>query len=63
MKEEEAATAIEEVKAEIEDMAVEGDARGGEGEGVLVVTPWLRGEAGHAWGLSQANQRNVLTLP
>ena len=29
----------------------------------LVVSPWLRGEAGHAWGLSHANQRNVLTLP
>ena len=27
------------------------------------MTPWLRGEAGHAWGLSHANQRNVLTLP
>ena len=33
------------------------------GGGVLVVTPWLRGEAGHAWGLSHANQRNVLILP
>ena len=30
--------------------------------GGLVVTPWLRGEAGHAWGLSHANERNVLTL-
>ena len=27
------------------------------------MTPWLRGEAGHAWGLSHANQCNVLTLP
>ena len=26
------------------------------------MTPWLRGAAGHAWGLSQANQRNVVTL-
>ena len=33
------------------------------GEGILVVTPWLRGGGGHAWGLSHANQRNVLTLP
>ena len=31
--------------------------------GVLVVTTWLKGEAGHAWGLSHANQRNMLTLP
>ena len=61
VEEEEAATDIEEVKAEMEDVAVE-DAGGG-GEGVLVVTPWLRGEAGHAWGLSQANERHVLTLP
>ena len=43
--------------------ASEGDARGGGGEGVLVVIPWLRGEAGHAWGLSHTNQRNMLTLP
>ena len=27
------------------------------------MTLWWRGEAGHAWGLSHANQRNVLTLP
>ena len=27
------------------------------------MTPCLRGEAGHAWGLSHANQRNVVTLP
>ena len=60
MKEEDAATDIKEVKAEMEDMAVEGDARGGGGG---VVTPWLSGEAGHAWGLSHANRRNVLTLP
>ena len=33
------------------------------GGGVLVVTPWLRGEAGHAWGLGHANHRNVLTFP
>ena len=33
------------------------------GEGDLVVTPWLRGESRNAWGLSHANQRNVLTLP
>ena len=31
--------------------------------GDLVVTPGSRGEAGHDWGLSHANQRNVLTLP
>ena len=29
----------------------------------MVANPWLRGKAGHAWGLSQANQRLVLTLP
>ena len=63
VKEEEAATDIEKVKAEIEDVAVEGDTGGGGGEGVLVVTPRLRGEASHAWGWSHANQRNVLTLP
>ena len=40
-------------------MAVE-DAGGG---GVWVVTLWLRGKDGHAWGLSYANQHNVLTLP
>ena len=55
MREGGAATDIEEVKAEIEDMAVEADGGGGEGQRVLVVTPWLRGEAGHAWGLSHAN--------
>ena len=27
------------------------------------MTLWLRGEAGHAWGLSHANQHNVLTFP
>ena len=27
------------------------------------MTPWLSGEAGHAWSLSHANHRNVLTLP
>ena len=58
VKEEEAATNIQEVKAEMEDVAVEGDAGGGG----LVVTPWLRGEASYAWGLSHANQRNVLTV-
>ena len=58
---EEAAEDIEEVKAEVEDVAVEGEGAGG--EGVLAETPWLRGEAGHAWGLSQANQCLVLTLP
>ena len=42
-------------------MAVEGEGVGG--EGVLVATPRLRGEPGHAWGLSQANKRLVLTLP
>ena len=63
MKEEKAGTDSEEVKAEIKDMAAGGDTGGGEGEGVLVVTPWLRGEARHAWGLSHANHRNVLTLP
>ena len=61
VKEEEAAEEIEEVKAEVEDVAVEGEGAGG--EGVLVATPWLRGEAGHASGLSQANQRLALTLP
>ena len=61
MKEEEAAEDIEEVKAEVEDMAVEGEGAGG--EGVSVATPWLRGEASHAWGLSKANRRLVLTLP
>ena len=60
VKEEEAAEDIEEVKAQVEDVAVEGEGAGG--EGVLVATPWLRGEAGHASGLSQANQRLVLTL-
>ena len=62
MKKEEATTDIEEVKAQIQDMAVKGDARWG-GEGFLVVTPWLKGEAGHEWGLTHASQRNVLTLP
>ena len=62
MKEEEAAEDFEEVKAEVEDVAVEGEGAGG-GEGVLVATLWLRGEAGHAWGLTQANQRLVPTLP
>ena len=57
VKQEEAATDIEEVKAGIEDVAVEGDAGGGGGG--LVVTPWLRGEAGHAWGLgSKSGARN-----
>ena len=59
VKEEEPGEDIEEVKAETEEVAVE-DTRG---RGVLVVTPWLRGEAGHAWRLSHANHRNVLTLP
>ena len=58
VKEEEAATDIKEVKAEVEDVAVEGVGGGGG----LVATTWLRGEAGNAWGLNQANQRNVLTL-
>ena len=49
------------MKAEVEDVAVEGEGAGG--EGVLVATPWLRREAGHAWGLPNANQRLVLTLP
>ena len=61
VKEEEAAEDIEEVKAEVEDVAVEGE--GAVREGVLVATPWLQDEAGHAWGLTQANQRLVLTLP
>ena len=52
MKEEEAADDIEQVKAEVEDVAVEGEGAGGGG---LVATPWLRGEAGQAWGLSEAN--------
>ena len=59
VKEEDPKEDIEEVKAETEEEVVE-DVEGG---GVLVVTPWLRGEASHAWGLSHANQRNVLTLP
>ena len=42
---------------------MEGDAGGGQGEGFFIVTPWLRGEAGHAWGLSHAKHRNVVTLP
>ena len=58
MKEEEAATDIEEVQAEIQAWRWRGT-RGGGG----VVTPWLRGEAGHAWAHSHANHRNVLTLP
>ena len=50
------------MKAEVEDVALEGEgARGG--EGVMVPTPWLRGKVGHAGGLTQANQRLVLTLP
>ena len=61
MKEEEAEEDVEEVKAEVEDVAVEGEGAGG--EEVLVATPWWQGEAGHAWGLGQANQRLVLTLP
>ena len=32
------------------------------GHGVLFVTLWSRGKAGHAWGLSHDNERNVLTL-
>ena len=59
VKEEEAATDIEEVKTEVEDMAVEGEGAGGGGGG-FGCDPR---EAGHAWGLNQANQRNVLTLP
>ena len=59
MKEGDPKEDIEEVKAETEEEVVE-DVEGG---GVLVVTPWLRGEASHAWGLSHANQRKVLTLP
>ena len=27
------------------------------------MTPWLRGQARHAWVLSRANQCSVLTLP
>ena len=61
MKEEEAAEDIEEVKAEVEGVAVEGEGAGGGGG--LVATSWLRGDTGHAWGLTQANQRLVLTLP
>ena len=60
MKEEEAAEDIEELKADVEYVAVEGEGAGGGG---LVATPWLRGDAGHAWGLTQANQRLVLTFP
>ena len=29
----------------------------------MVATPWLRGEAGHARGLTQVSQRLLLTLP
>ena len=63
VKEEQPGKDIQEVKAETEEVAVEDAGGGGWGQGVLVVTPWLRGEAVHAWGLSHANQRNVLTLP
>ena len=42
---------IEEVKAEMAEVAVEDIVGGGD----LVLTPWLRGEEGHAWGLSHAN--------
>ena len=28
-----------------------------------MLTPWLKGEEGHAWGRSQANHCNVVTLP
>ena len=63
VKEEEAVTDIEEVKAKMEEVAVEGDAGGGWVGGGGGATPLLRGEAGHAWGLSHANQRTVLTLP
>ena len=59
VKEEEPDEEIEEVKAETEEVALE-DARGGRS---LVVTLSLRGEASQAWGLSPANQHNVLTLP
>ena len=55
MKEEGAATDIEEGKAEVKDMVVEAEgAGGGEGEreGVLAATPQLKGEAGHAWDLN-----------
>ena len=45
MKEEEAAEDIEEVKAEVEGVALEGEGAGGGG---LVATPWLRVEVGHA---------------
>ena len=41
MKEEEAAEDIEEVKGEVEGVAVEGEGAGG--EGVLVGTPWVAG--------------------
>ena len=58
MKEDEPEDEIQEVKAEMEKVAVE-DARGG---GLLVVTLWLRGEAGHAQDLSHANERSVLIL-
>ena len=47
------------MKAEVEGVAVEGEGVGG---WFLVATPWLRGEASHAWGLTQANQRLVPTL-
>ena len=50
---------VEEVKGRTEGVVVED--RGGRRD--LVATPWLKGEAGHAWGLSHANQRNVLTFP
>ena len=53
MEKEAAAEDIEQVKAEVEDVAVEGEGAGR--EGVLVATPWFGGEASHACGLSQAN--------
>ena len=46
----------------MEDVTVE-DAGGGGwgGQGVLFVTPWLGGEAGHAWGLSHAKPPHFRT--
>ena len=58
VKEEDPGKDIEEVKAEAEEVAVE-DARVA---GLVGVTPWVRGEPGHARGLSHANQRHVLAL-
>ena len=42
---------IQEGKAEMEEVAVEDARRGGDS----VVTPWLKAEESHAWGVSLTN--------